>query len=338
MDSPPTLRVLAWEMTRACPLKCRHCRAEALCEPPAGELTTAESKVFLDDLATMSKCLLILTGGEPMLRPDFFELAAYATELGLKVVAAPCGMYLTAAAARKLKETGVRMISLSVDGATAATHDGLRGVDGAFDMVLAAAAAAREADLPFQINTTVHSGNLEELESLSELVRREGAAKWDLFLLVPTGRGKEMAGQELTPKQYEETLIWARERALRGQAIKLTCAPHYVRVAAEKGLRGTPCLGGKSFAFVGHQGEVQICGFLDVSAGNIREKPFAAIWRESKLFHELRDWKQYTGKCGRCEYLQRCGGCRARAYALTGNYLGPEPYCVYQPAKAKATP
>ncbi len=333
MSNTPALRAVAWELTRGCPLKCRHCRAEAVDEAPEGELSTEECKAFLDDLASMGPCLVILTGGEPMLREDVYEIARYATDKGFRVVAAPCGLYLTVETARELMAAGVKRVSLSVDGATAESHDKMRGVDGAFDMVTKAMAAAREAGLSFQINTTVHAGNLAELPTLLKFVQGQGAAGWDVFLLVPTGRGKKMAGQELSAPEYEETLLWVREQAVKGEIpIKLTCAPQYVRIAEEKGLQGTPCLGGKSFAFLGHKGDVQICGFLDVVAGNIREKPFSRLWQEARLFQDLRLPENYKGKCARCEYVSRCGGCRARAYALTGDYLNAEPYCVYRPA------
>ncbi|MHC4872778.1 MAG: radical SAM protein [Planctomycetota bacterium] len=328
------IRVVAWEMTRACPLKCRHCRAEAVIDQPEGELTTEEAKEFIDDLASSGPCLLILTGGEPMMRPDMLDLAQYADSKKLRVVAAPCGKYLNEKSAEKMINAGIKRISLSIDGATAESHNNLRGLDGAFAMVTEACREAKKTGLEFQINTTVHAGNAGELEDISRLVLELGAVGWDLFLLVPTGRGRGLTGQELDAPAYEKTLCWIRDKALAYPLpIKVTCAPHYVRIAEEAGLKGTPCLGGKSFVFVSHRGEVQICGFLDVPAGNIRKEKLSKIWKDSALFQELRDYSCYKGKCGVCEFVKRCGGCRARAYASTGDYLGPEPYCTYIPAE-----
>lgn len=358
----PPLRVLAWELTRACPLACKHCRAEALRAPPPGELDHAEALALIDDLAGMGGAarsrpeaahpghpraggampgrtamapILILTGGEPMLRPDFWQLAEHGHRRGLVVVAAPCGAYVDRAAAERMRQVGIAGISLSIDSTTAAGHDAFRGWDGAFAMVTGAAAAAREAGLPFQVNSTIHAGNHHELEGLAALARRLGAAKWDVFLLVPTGRARQLRGRELTARLYEDALLRVRAEAERGDLpVKVTCAPHSMRVFAEDGrepraLGATPCLGGSAFAFVSSTGQVQICGFLDLPAGNLRERPLSAIWRDSPLFLAMRDRAGYHGKCGVCDHRDHCGGCRARAYAVGGDELGAEPYCSY---------
>jgi len=200
--------------------------------------------------------------------------------------------------------------------------------------VHSAVAAARVAGLPFQINTTVHRGNVEALSAMREQVREEGAAGWDLFFLVPTGRGRELAGQELAPDAMLATLRWvadaARDRTL---PIKVTCAPAYVRVADAVGLAGTPCLGGQGFAFLGRTGTVQACGFLDRPAGSIRRQSFADIWRTSPLFRALRDRSSYGGACGACAWAGRCGGCRARAFEATGDPLQGDPGCPFAEAE-----
>jgi radical SAM protein with 4Fe4S-binding SPASM domain len=315
-------------MTRRCPLACRHCRAEAdNAVVRDGELTTAEGKAFIDDLAATCKGLLILTGGEPMLRPDFLELAAYAHAAGLRVVAAVCGMLVTAENAAAMRQAGIMAVSLSIDGIDAQTHDALRGQVGAFDQVCTAAGMLRAAGMPFQVNTTVHTGNADQLPAIRQLAGDLGAATWDMFLLVPTGRAKNLAASALTGQAYESVLHWAAQQAATpGPAVKVTCAPRYVPIAAEYGIEGRGCLGGRAFAFLGATGTVQMCGFMPEAAGDIRDARFSEIWKESPLFKTLRDPDQLTGACGRCGHRATCGGCRARAMA-DGDMLGADPCC-----------
>jgi AdoMet-dependent heme synthase len=342
-------RLIAWEVTRSCNLNCRHCRAAAQRGPYSGELTTDECERLLRNIAAFAKPIIILTGGEPMLRPDIYHIAEYGTGLGLRMVMAPCGTLLTEDSCAKLKAAGIRRISLSIDGATAPAHDSFRRVDGAFDSVIAGIAAARKAGLEFQINTTVTKLNIHELPAIFDLVVKLGAVSFHPFLLVPTGRGKELADQEIPPAEYERALTWIYEhRSQAGMTLKPTCAPHYYRILRERereagravkpethGLDAMTkgCLGGQGFAFVSHVGQVQICGFLDIPAGNLRENGLdvKAVWEHSPLFHQLRDLDGYHGRCGYCEYRKVCGGCRARAYATSGDYLAEEPYCVHVP-------
>jgi radical SAM protein with 4Fe4S-binding SPASM domain len=245
----------------------------------------------------------------------------------------------------------VRRISLSIDGADAQTHDGFRQVTGSFDAALAAAALSREEGLEFQVNTTVSKANVSQLEGILRLALDLGAASFHPFLLVPTGRGKELANYEIGPERYEEVLTWmygkSRELPI---LLKPTCAPHYYRIHRQKeqeagrSARATApgmnamskgCLGGQSFAFISNTGEVQICGFLELIAGRLREEnlDFEKIWRESPLFEAVRRIDEYHGRCGYCEYRKVCGGCRARAFAETGDFLGEEPYCIYEPRR-----
>ncbi len=346
------LRLLAWEVTRSCPLKCTHCRASAEDRRYSGELSTEECRKVLDGLAAMGEPIVILTGGEPMSRDDIYEIARYGADRGLRMVMAPCGMLLDAEAAAKITESGIMRISLSIDGADAATHDRFRGVDGAFESVLLAARVAREAGLEFQVNTTVTRLNVDQLDAIHDLAVKIGAVGFHPFLLVPTGRGKALANLEIDPGEYERVLNRLYERSLTSPIrFKPTCAPHYYRVLRERehavGRTVTPtthgldamtrgCLGGQGFAFLSHTGTAQICGFLDVSAGDIRaaDYEFARIWRHSSLFEAVRDANRYRGKCGPCRYHRVCGGCRARAFAETGDYLAEEPYCIYEPAEA----
>ncbi len=345
----PALRLLAWEVTRRCNLACLHCRAAAGLGPYPGELTTAEGLALLDDLAAMGQVVVILTGGEPLLREDIYDLTAHGAKLGLRMVMAVNGTLLTPAIAARLKELGVQRLSISLDGATAASHDLLRAVDGAYAGALAGIAACRQAGLPFQINTTVTRSNLTELPAIFELAVSLNAAALHVFVLVPTGRGELIRDQLLTPQEYEETLRWLLARQQEGRLfIKPTCAPQYYRLwrqdAQARGEKITPathgleamtkgCLGGQGFAFVSYRGEVQPCGYLELMAGNIMENPFPEIWANSPLFRQLRAVDEYRGKCHRCRYRKVCGGCRARAYALTGDVLAQDPICPYEPIR-----
>ncbi len=374
------LRMIAWEVTRACNLKCVHCRAAAVDTPPPGEFSTEEAFQLLDQIAEFSRPVIILTGGEPLLREDIFDIAEYGIGRGLRVVMAPNGTLITAHVARQMKNLGIPRVSISLDGSNSEIHDRFRQVPGAFDGAVQGIGYLKEAGVSFQINTTVTKRNLEDLPRILDTVRKLEADAWHVFLLVPTGRGKEMEADEISPDDYEKTLNWLfdKQREL-GLFIKATCAPHYYRifkqrvkrpsapegflpkgpVAAQGGLsqrdlwraegEGVPfkmptqgleamtrgCLGGITFCFISHMGEVYPCGYLEVLAGNVREQPFEQVWRESRLFGELRDFSKLKGKCGICEYKKICGGCRARAHARTGDYLAEEPYCVYQPKTGK---
>jgi AdoMet-dependent heme synthase len=341
------LRLVAWEVTRTCNLACVHCRAAALDRPYANELTTDEGFRLLDEIATFASPIIILTGGEPLLRPDIFEIAAYGNQKGFRMTMAVNGTLLSAENTRKLQEAGIQRISISLDGAVAASHDAFRQVPGAFEGALRGVQCAREAGLDFQINTTITRQNLHELPAIHALTVSLGAVAHHIFLLVPMGRGKDLAEQGISAEQYEKTLHWFYEQRDRAPLqLKATCAPHYYRILRQRakaegrdvnfntfGLdamtRG--CLGGVGFVFVSHVGQVQPCGYLELNCGNVREKPFREIWETSNIFNELRDFRKYEGKCGRCEYVRVCGGCRARAYESTGNHLAQEPLCQYQP-------
>jgi radical SAM protein with 4Fe4S-binding SPASM domain len=263
------------------------------------------------------------------------------------MVMAVNGTLLTPDLARRLKLAGIQRLSISLDGAHAASHDDLRAVPGAYAGALAGIAAAQEAGLPFQVNTTVTRANLAELPAIHELAINLGAAAHHVFVLVPTGRGAEIPEELVSPEEYEGTLQWLLARQREGRLhLKPTCAPQFYRLWREdahaRGEKITPqthgmeamtkgCLGGQGFAFVSYQGEVQPCGYLELSAGNIREQPFPEIWANSELFRQLRAVDDYHGKCHACRYRKVCGGCRARAYALTGDVLGDDPICPYMP-------
>ncbi|MBI4797336.1 MAG: heme b synthase [Desulfarculus sp.] len=348
-DGTPAIRLLAWETTRRCNLSCVHCRAGALDQHYPGELTTQEGEALLRDMRTLGQPVIILTGGEPLLREDIFHLASFGHGLGLRMVMAVNGTLLTPQVAARLKDSGIQRLSISLDGPDAASHDQFRGQPGAFAGALAGMAAAKEAGLDFQINTTVTRGNLPWIERLYHLAVDLGAVAHHIFLLVPTGRGRALTDEIISSQEYEEVLHWFAEQKFSGPPLELkaTCAPHFYRIIRQEAHRRGQklsfethgldavtkgCLGGQGFAFVSHVGQVQPCGYLELAAGNVHERPFSQIWRDSELFKRLRDADQLKGKCGACEYRRVCGGCRARAFEVSGDEMAQEPLCLYQPA------
>lgn len=341
-------RLVFWELTAACNLKCVHCRAQPAERRSADELTSQEGRRLIDRIASFAKPILVLSGGEPLVRPDVFEVASYAASKGLRVALATNGTLVTPEAARRIKESGIQRASVSIDGATARQHDEFRRVPGAFDRAWQGIENIRAAGVPFQINTTVVRHNLSDIPDILRLAVERGAVALHLFLLVPTGCGKEIADEEMiSPQEYERVLNWLYDRSKDSPiGLKATCAPHYFRVmrqrAKEEGTKITAeshgfeamtrgCLAGSAVCFVSHAGEVYPCGYMPVSAGNVRSADFKDIWQSAEVFNVLRDPNNLRGKCGRCEYRRVCMGCRARAYACTGDYLSPEPDCIHEP-------
>lgn len=350
-DGSPVCRLIAWEVTRSCNLACRHCRAEAHLEPYPGELSTEEAKALIDTFPQVGNPIIIFTGGDPMMRPDVYELLAYARAQGLTCAFSPNGTLITPETAAKIHDAGVSRCSISIDGPDAASHDAFRGVPGAFDASLRGIAYLKQAGVEFQINTTVTRNNLSHFKRIFELCQRIGAVAWHIFLLVPMGRASGLADQVISAEEYEEVLHWFYDfRKTTSMHLKATCAPHYYRIMRQKahaeGIHVTPerfgmdaltrgCLGGTGFCFISHTGQVQPCGYLELDCGNIRTTPFPEIWRTSRHFQHFRTQSAYKGKCGVCEYHKVCGGCRARAYSMNGDALGPEPLCTYIPGKQR---
>ncbi|HPL63769.1 MAG: heme b synthase [Syntrophales bacterium] len=348
MKLETTLLMVAWEVTRSCNLACVHCRASSLHESYPGEYGTERCLKILDEIASTGRPVVILTGGEPLLRKDIFDIAAYGTAKGLRMALATNGTLVTEEIARRIKESGILRVSISLDGPDAGRHDRFRGVPGAFAGAMKGIEALKKAGVEFQVNTTVTRSNLAFMQDMLSLAVRLGAAAWHVFLLVPTGRGREMAGEEIDAEEYEKTLELLRE--LSGKSpiqIKPTCAPHYLRIAGKAGAAsgrkgGHPfsavtrgCLGGTGFCFISHTGRVQPCGYLEIDCGSLDRQGFGEIWRSSPVFERLRNPALYGGKCGRCEYIRICGGCRARAYEKTGDYLSEEPCCIYEPVNCE---
>jgi heme b synthase len=326
------LRMIAWELTRNCNLDCVHCRARASSKCYENELSLDECKKVLDGVASFATPTIILTGGEPLLRDDIYDIIRYGSSKGLRMVIAVNGTLVDPDVAAKLKDAGILRVSMSVDGKDQMSHDSFRRVSGSFDAVMAAGRIFNEVGLPFQINTTVTKLNVADLGDIYDLVKGMGAVAWHVFLLVPVGRGEGLKGEELNAAMYEEVLNWLYDcEERREMEMKVTCAPHYYRIVKEKG--GTPksagCLAGKSFLFISHQGIAQPCGYLDLACGDVRKDGVRKVWEDSQQFALIRDFRQYKGKCGHCKFLNICGGCRARALELKGDMLEAEPYCSY---------
>ncbi len=333
-------RLIAFEVTRRCRFACKHCRANA--GPNAGQdLSTEQCRKILTAVAKFAKPTIIITGGEPMERSDIYDLIKFARTKKLRVVMATCGYLIDRSSITMLKDAGVTALSFSLDGASPETNDAFRQTEGAFDTVVNAAKIAHNAALPFQINTTLSKINAHEITGIAHWAKQLGASCFNPFILVPTARAKQIADEILDPVQYESLLNELLRIKLKGEIdLRVTCGPQFSRVcrqAKSKGLiaEGTGCIGGTGFGFISYRGDVQTCGFLDVSAGNLVENgyDFARIWLESKFLNEIRDRSEYHGKCANCEYAGLCGGCRARAMAVTGDYLASDPTCSYNPPK-----
>jgi len=388
-------RLIFWEVTKGCNLRCIHCRATATELSSPTDLPTRVALDIIDQIAAAASPILVLSGGEPLYRSDIFQLARYAAEKGLRVALATNGTLVTKDVARMIVDAGVRRVSISLDGADAPTHDAFRGIPGAFEAAVRGLQNLKSFGMSVQINMTIARHNAHQLPEVLQLARNLGADALHTFLLVPVGCGVDIAAEQMVPpEEYERMLNWFYDQSLVGGIeLKATCAPHYFRVvrqrrAAERrstealariapldakphadpshigptdmtmpgstgialkphGL-GQPvghpgghpsdlnamtkgCLAGTGVCFVSHEGEVYPCGYLPVIAGDLRKQTFVDIWENSATFHELRETSNLKGKCGCCEFRNVCMGCRARAYAATGDFMDEEPFCVYQP-------
>jgi AdoMet-dependent heme synthase len=316
--------IVAWEVTSACNLSCAYCRASASPKPSKDELSTEEALSFIDQVAELSP-MLIMSGGEPLLRPDIFTLIRHATEKGLRVSLATNGTTLTPDLVDEIKASGVRRVSVSLDGASPEVHDSSRG-KGTFHRTMKGIEFLRPK-IEFQINMTITRRNLRQAKAMMDLAEDIGAKGLHFFFLVPTGRGRE---DDLISAEDQEALLKqiSDESGRRDIEIQVTCAPQYARIAGP-GKRAGGCLAGISFVFVSKKGEVYPCGYLPLLAGNIREKSFPEIWNASEAFKALRE-RSLKGKCGDCAFRLKCGGCRARAFSQTGDYLGSDPLCAFK--------
>jgi radical SAM protein with 4Fe4S-binding SPASM domain len=330
--------VLVWELTRACELACDHCRADAQPERHPDELTTAEGKRLLESAAEFGRGqVVVLSGGDPLARPDVPELVAHGEEAGLRVSLTPSGTAsLTDERVRSLAAAGLDRMALSFDGATAESHDAFRGETGSFASTRAAAEAARRAGIDLQVNTTVCAATVEELPGIRELVGELDAVRWSVFFLVPVGRGRKL--DPVSPAQADAVCRWLHEVNREAPFdVKTTEAPQFRRVSLqERGVdpgdaRRPSALAGDGFAFVSHTGEVFPSGFLPRATGNVRDRSVVDQYREADLFAALRDRDRLTGKCGACPYREVCGGSRSRAFATAGDPLASDPLCPFVP-------
>ncbi len=338
-----------WEVTRACDLACRHCRAEAIAERSQDELSTTEAEELLEKIREFGKRAphLVLTGGDPLKRPDFFDLLEYSARLGLRISVAPSGTQaLTRDVFKHFKDCGVESISLSLDGSSEEKHDGFRGVPGCFARTLEAAKQALEEGLGLQINTLVTAETEQGLPEIYRLVKGLGLMRWSLFFLIQVGRGLGL--KEVSPGRCESIHHWLYDCSKGSPfAVATTEAPHYRRVVYTRmrgegtpsaKIRETPVgrgfgiRDGNGIMFIAHNGDVYPAGFLPLVAGNIRIEHVAKIYRDSKIFKKVRRSKHFKGRCGRCEFREICGGSRARAFATYGDPLAEDPACHYNPA------
>jgi radical SAM protein with 4Fe4S-binding SPASM domain len=386
-----TPRLIFWEVTKGCNLRCIHCRATATELMSPQDLPTSKALDIISQIADFGNPILVLSGGEPLYRHDIFQLAEYATSRGLRAALATNGTLVTKDVAEKIKNSGIKRVSISLDGADATTHDTFRGIPGAFDAAIYGMRNLQALGVSVQINTTIARHNAHQLPDVLQLARQLGADALHTFLLVPVGCGVDIAAEQMVPPdEYERMLNWFYDQSLSGDIeLKATCAPHYFRVlrqrrAADKmagreaapqvaahapeigptemtmpgstginlkpgggppvGHTGHPgghpgdmnamtkgCLAGTGVCFISHDGEVFPCGYLPALAGDLRKQSFAEVWNNSQVFAELRDDDNLKGKCGCCEFRHVCMGCRARAFAATGDFLAEEPFCVYEP-------
>jgi radical SAM protein len=350
-----------WETTRACLLACRHCRASATTQAPPGELSTEEGHALIEQVAGFGRPypILVLTGGDCLLRPDLFQLVEHAVSLGIPVCLSPSVTpVLDEAMAARVARSGVRAISVSLDGCGARIHDGVRGIAGHFDATVAAIGQFVASGVTVQVNTTVMEGNVDDLPGIAALVARAGAHIWEVFFLVQVGRGA--AARPVSPTAHEDLCHFLYDASTYGFIVRTVEAPFFRRVVTTRragapvpesalyrklsaelvGFLGpgtgrpsahtAPTRDGKGIVFIAHDGEVYPAGFLPLGLGSVRTRPLREIYRDDPLLKSIRA-ARFTGRCGRCEYADLCGGSRARAYAATGDPLGEDPACPYQP-------
>jgi radical SAM protein len=349
-DQAPMLVI--WEATQACDLACVHCRASAQSERNPNELTTEQGYRLLDEIRSFGEPLMVFTGGDPLKRPDLYDLIRYSVKIGLRTNVTPSATpLLTKEAIDEFKAAGVTRMAISLDGPDAASHDDFRGVPGTFERAMFALKYARDIGLDTQLQTTVTQRNRARLPEMAQIAKDVRTRMWSLFFLIVTGRAGE--GDDLTAPEYEQVFEFMYELSKTAPfGVKTTEAMHYrryvaQRIKAEHGVtenenakgvawRTAGVSDGKGFVFVSHQGEIFPSGFLPLSGGNVLNQSLTDVYRNSNLFRTLRDTTQREGKCGICEYQKICGGSRSRAFALTGDYLAEDPRCTYQPQLAEA--
>lgn len=347
---------IAWEITRRCNLRCIHCRSASEMEVKGHpDFSTEEAFRIIDVISSYARPVMVLSGGEPLIRSDVFDIARYGTEKDLRMCLATNGTLVDDEICERIKESGIKIVSLSLDGSNEDVHDNFRNQKGAFSGTINAARLFKKHGIEFIINSSFTKRNQEEIPKVYRLAKELGATAWYMFMIVPTGRGEEIMSELISKEDYEEILEWhyQMEKDESDMLVRPTCAPHYYRVVLQRsrdekvrfqrrtlkfstgGAKG--CIAGQLICLIDVDGNVLPCSYFPKSAGNIRERSFKDIWENSDLFKELRDFKRYKGRCGSCEYINVCGGCRARAYSVYGDYLEEEPFCSYVPVKMRKT-
>ena len=330
--------IVSWNTTNACNMYCDHCYRDAGCKAEE-ELSTAEAKTLLEQIARAGFKIMIFSGGEPLMRHDIVELVAYAASLGLRPVFGTNGTLITLEMAQKLKAAGAMGMGISLDSMDREKHNKFRKFPGAWEGAVQGMRNCRAAGLPFQIHTTVMEWNNHELEDLTDFAVAEGAVAHHFFFLVPTGRAKTIEAESLRAEAYEDTLtrIMKKQQEVEIE-LKPTCAPQFLRIAAQMGLKTRfrrGCLAGMAYCIISPRGKVQPCAYLNMELGDVRQTPFDEIWKNSEVLNKLRTL-EYSGGCGSCEYKRACGGCRARAaYYHEGDYMAEEPWCLYHGRKGQ---
>lgn len=345
---------IAWEVTRRCNLNCIHCRSSSeLIVKGHPEPTLQECFTIIDSIASYAKPVVVLSGGEPLLRDDIFEIAKYGSCKGLRMCLATNGSLVTEELCKQIKDSQIKIVSMSLDGASKDVHDDFRKQKGAFEGVLQSAELFKKHGIEFIINSSFTKRNQADIPAVYQLAKRLGATAWYLFMIVPTGRAEDVLDELISTEDYDRILKWhyEMEKNEKDLLVRPTCAPHYYRLTLQEaqaegikyerrnlkfstgGSKG--CLAGQLICLINVDGDVLPCSYFPLKAGNIKTQSFKDIWENSELFADLRNFKAYKGKCGKCEYLKICGGCRARAYALKGDYLAEEPFCRYIPNAIK---
>ena len=343
---------IAWEITRRCNLHCIHCRSsseEVVNDHP--DPKKEECIRIIDDITSFAKPVMVLTGGEPLLRKDFFEIAKYGTQKGLRVCLATNGTLVNDEICQKLKEVDIKMVSLSLDGPNEDIHDDFRKQKGAFKATINAAKLFKKHDIPFLINSSFTKRNQNTIQEVYKLAKELGATAWYMFMIVPTGRAEELLNELISREDYEKILNWHydMEKNEKDVLVRPTCAPQYYRIILERskkegekferrtlkfstgGSKG--CIAGQLICLINVDGDVLPCSYFPLPAGNIKKQSFKDIWENSELLKNLRNFSSYKGRCGVCEYVNVCGGCRARAYCLKDDYMEEDPYCEYIPRR-----
>lgn len=324
--------IVSWMTTNRCNLRCVHCYQDAE-EATDKELSTDEAKKMISEIARAGFKIMIFSGGEPLLRPDIFDLVSYAASLGLRPVFGSNGTLITPEVAHRLKECGACAMGISVDSLVPEKHDKFRGLESAYELTMKGIDACKEAGLPFQLHTTVVDWNRDEVCDITDFAEEIGAQAHYIFFLIPVGRGEYIQDTSLEVLENEALLREIMTKSAKVSIdVKPTCAPQFTRVAKQLGIENRftrGCLAGLTYCVIGSEGIVRPCAYMTEEAGDVREQPFDEIWETSLIFQRLRT-QAYEGACGSCDYKEMCGGCRARAaYYHDGDILAQDDYCAY---------